>query len=206
MSTNRERIVESAWQLFWHRGYHITSIADIAENAGVPKGSVYNYFRSKDALLVHCLGRIRYELETHLRIEVLAGTISPAEIVNRLLDFYHGMLAPQDFRGGDPIFSRIAELADTHPGLVAEIQPLADKWIEVVTQKIWAYATVARIPPLVDHAETLSVMIYASLQGLLILAKAERSAGPLIRARKQLVHMVDAYVSAIATGDILHEP
>lgn len=76
--TNRERIAEAAWDLFWLKGYHATSINDIAERAKLPKGSVYNYFASKEALLTHVLGRLKFQTETELRLRVLEGTLSPA--------------------------------------------------------------------------------------------------------------------------------
>ena len=34
--------------LFAKRGYHGTGIKEIVDNAGVPKGSFYNYFKSKE--------------------------------------------------------------------------------------------------------------------------------------------------------------
>ena len=38
-------------ELFAHNGYHSTSISQIAREAGVSKGLLYNYFDSKEALL-----------------------------------------------------------------------------------------------------------------------------------------------------------
>ena len=47
---NRAALVEAAAQLFSTRGYRATSLAEIAETAGVPVGNVYHYFRTKAAL------------------------------------------------------------------------------------------------------------------------------------------------------------
>lgn len=202
-SGNRQRIVDAAWQLFWRHGYHATSVADIAKLAGVPKGSVYNYFDSKEALLVHCLSRIRYQTETHLRLKVLEGTLAPGEIVKRLLDHYEELYREHEFRHGDPLTSRMGELADTHPEVVEKLWPMQISWHDVVVQKIWAYATVAQIPGLVDAADGLASVIYVALQGVLLQMKISRSSEPLTEARRTLVPMVNAYVSAIATGEIV---
>lgn len=43
----RLEILESAFQSFSERGYHQTTLQDIAANAGVSVGSVYSYFDSK---------------------------------------------------------------------------------------------------------------------------------------------------------------
>lgn len=44
-------IKAAALKLFAHRGYHSTSISQIAKEAGISKGLLYNYFESKEALL-----------------------------------------------------------------------------------------------------------------------------------------------------------
>ncbi len=48
---SRERIIQAALKLFAHKGFYSTSIADIAKEAGVAKGLIYNYFESKEALM-----------------------------------------------------------------------------------------------------------------------------------------------------------
>lgn len=50
--TTRDRIVEAAARLFTSKGFHQTSIDEIAQEAGVAKGSVYYHFPGKDNLLV----------------------------------------------------------------------------------------------------------------------------------------------------------
>ena len=46
----KQNIIDAALKLFAQRGYHGTSIADIAKEAGVSKGLAYNYFKSKNDL------------------------------------------------------------------------------------------------------------------------------------------------------------
>ena len=45
-------ILQAGFELFAEQGFHTTSIAQVAERAGVSKGLIYNYFPSKDDLLV----------------------------------------------------------------------------------------------------------------------------------------------------------
>jgi AcrR family transcriptional regulator len=47
----RTEIVEAARNLFYRKGYHHTSFTDIVEEAGVVRGNVYHYFKTKDDLL-----------------------------------------------------------------------------------------------------------------------------------------------------------
>ena len=46
-----DAIMQTALELFGHNGYHSTSISKIAQEAGISKGLIYNYFESKEDLL-----------------------------------------------------------------------------------------------------------------------------------------------------------
>ena len=46
----RKAIEEAGTKLFTERGFTASSVKDITEAAGVPKGSFYNHFKSKEAL------------------------------------------------------------------------------------------------------------------------------------------------------------
>ena len=50
--SSRERILEAARQLFAAKGFGETSVDEIADLAGVAKGTIYTHFASKDELLV----------------------------------------------------------------------------------------------------------------------------------------------------------
>ncbi|MEO0434865.1 MAG: TetR/AcrR family transcriptional regulator [Cyanobacteria bacterium J06656_5] len=45
---NKAQILEAGLSLFYSKGYNATGIQDIANAAEVPKGSFYNYFKSKE--------------------------------------------------------------------------------------------------------------------------------------------------------------
>lgn len=50
----RQMILREAALSFNRRGYHGTSLADIAHTLGVSKAALYTYVKSKDELLFHC--------------------------------------------------------------------------------------------------------------------------------------------------------
>ena len=52
MTTAKQRILDAAFSLLRDRGYHGTSVDDIAAAAGVAKGSVFYHFGSKKNLLI----------------------------------------------------------------------------------------------------------------------------------------------------------
>lgn len=51
-SERRQKIVEAAAELFLEQGIHQTGIRDIATRAGISLGNMYNYFASKDELIL----------------------------------------------------------------------------------------------------------------------------------------------------------
>ncbi len=201
-SNNRELILDAAWSQLWQRGYHSMSISDVARAARLPKGSIYNYFSSKEELAEEALQRLRHQYENTMRVRVLSGTISPSEIVTRFLDYYEVQYAEVGFGRGDPLMSRLNELADTNPELAGRLAELADVWRSVVAQKIWGYATAQHVQGLVDHAENLAGIIHAALQGVLLNMKTRHSAEPIREARSILPVMIDTYVTSLAAGEI----
>jgi Transcriptional regulator len=50
--TKRDSILDAAFTLFMKKGYWDTKIIDIADAAGIGKGTIYEYFESKDAILL----------------------------------------------------------------------------------------------------------------------------------------------------------
>src|SRR5581483_6281753 len=51
MATRREELTRTAARLFAERGYHGTSLADLAEALGIQKASLYHHIDSKEDLL-----------------------------------------------------------------------------------------------------------------------------------------------------------
>jgi len=59
---SRENIEKIALELFALKGYHATSISQIAEKAQISKGLLYNYYKSKEHLLNTVIMKIYDEI------------------------------------------------------------------------------------------------------------------------------------------------
>jgi len=57
-AARRLQIIEAAAQLFAEKGFHRTTTRDIAEAAEVSEGTLYNYFESKDELLLGIMEKL----------------------------------------------------------------------------------------------------------------------------------------------------
>jgi AcrR family transcriptional regulator len=70
MNKKKEKIIEVSMKLFAEKGFHATSISEIARTANVSKGAFYLYFESKDDLLISI-----FEFYTRVIIEKLEKVI-----------------------------------------------------------------------------------------------------------------------------------
>jgi len=54
----RDQILDAATMVFVTKGFHATSIKDIAREADIADGTIYNYFKNKHALLIGILEKL----------------------------------------------------------------------------------------------------------------------------------------------------
>lgn len=73
----RPRLVRAASEVFAEKGYASTRVADIAERAGIGKGTVYEYFSSKEALLFAVFESINEDVTA--RMNAVLDDDEPAE-------------------------------------------------------------------------------------------------------------------------------
>jgi AcrR family transcriptional regulator len=104
----QERILETADRLFYGQGIRAVGVDTIAAEIGISKRTLYNYFPSKDELIVAYLSRHLIPLRTSDR--------PPLEQILRVFDWLERWFATDTFRGC-PFVNAVAELGDAaHPG------------------------------------------------------------------------------------------
>ena len=80
----RLRLVTAATAVFAEKGYASTRVADIAERAGVGKGTVYEYFSSKEELLFAVFESINADISSRMNDALAAGGSSEEQLHNLL--------------------------------------------------------------------------------------------------------------------------
>lgn len=96
MKTKKEKIIDTAIQLFAEQGFHNTSISKIAEAAGVSKGLMYNYFTSKDELFKHIFD-IGAEKLTENFDPNRDGVLTRDELIYYLHDIFYKMQREREY-------------------------------------------------------------------------------------------------------------
>ncbi len=70
MQENKKKILESSIRIFSEKGIHQATLADIAASAGISKGTLFYYYKSKDDLLYDIL-----EISTNEITALIANVI-----------------------------------------------------------------------------------------------------------------------------------
>jgi TetR/AcrR family transcriptional repressor of nem operon len=186
----RDRIVDAADQLIAERGFAATSIAEVAERAGVLKGNLAYYFPSKLALLAAVGERRRSRLWTQL---ASAGGKTPTgrDFVEALLAHVEAT-AEELARFGCPIGGLSVEASRLPVGNESIPPPLLCE-LEAQLQEEFAH----ELPP--AHARACAEQLLALLQGAAVLARARGDAGPVLRQVRAARHWLDQVMPG-ATG------
>lgn len=91
---NKEQaILDASVKIFALRGFHSAKISSIAEQAGIATGSVYLYFKNKEAILLTIFDRLWTGLTDNLRNTVKRTDIDPAKkldvVIDQFFDVFH---------------------------------------------------------------------------------------------------------------------
>ena len=98
-SPRRERLVDTATELFYKHGYHATGIDRILAEAGVAKMTLYKHFRSKDELILAVLRRRDETFRNWMMREIERRGASPRERLLVLFDVLQDWFRKKEFRG-----------------------------------------------------------------------------------------------------------
>jgi AcrR family transcriptional regulator len=96
----RERILETAYELFSKRGVHDVGVDEVIEHADVAKATLYRHFPSKDELVLAFLER-REQLWTRDWVEAGARErgATPEERLLAIFDVFDGWFRSAEFEG-----------------------------------------------------------------------------------------------------------
>ena len=94
----KERILETASQLFHERGYSEVGVNEIIDKAETAKATFYQHFPSKESLCGAWLQLVHDRSEAH-RQQILEGGGSPASMVDAYFQDLGRFMEQSEFRG-----------------------------------------------------------------------------------------------------------
>lgn len=184
----RTRLVDSARELFWKKGYHATSVAEILERAGANSGSLYHFFPTKQDLLVAVLEWYVENLESEIVAPARKAADDPVERVFAILDGYRQALVATELTFGCPIGSLALELSEPDPPVREMLALNFEKWARAV--EVCLLEAGDALPRDLDR-EALSRFVLTTMEGGVMQARTQRSLDPWDASVGQLHRYLD---------------
>ncbi|MGW4141228.1 TetR/AcrR family transcriptional regulator [Streptomyces mirabilis] len=171
-SDAREKILNAAQSLIELRGYSALGVAEICKAAGVPKGSFYYFFESKEALALAVLDE-HWDAQKSAWARVLNSDEEPLRRLYRLFEETEaGQRAGQQSCGtvSGCLFGNLSLEMSNHTELIrTRLQEIFDAQVEMVESVI----TEARAREEVTTPDTREAAraVVAQLEGQVLFAK-----------------------------------
>lgn len=175
----REGLLEAAVALFQETGYVHASIRDIVSVVGVPKGTFYNYFASKEALASAVVAQQRNALLGQL----VTSDLGDAEAVLRvhLADLIDAMAGGR--RVPLTLLTTLAAEAPALPAAIgAQVAFALDAWSERMSALVLA-SMKSRTPANASLAAAIGCLLTNCLQGACLRSKCGAATHPAMSIR-----------------------
>ena len=183
---SRQHLIECAAELFWKNGYSATGISEILKQTGLPKGSFYFYFKSKDDLATAVTEYYQKILLEQFRSSSQRNDWE--SFIEEIFDYLFGRATGQTF-AGCPYAVMGMETALSKPA-VASVFMEGLKKFEQIFQEVLLYSGLSP-----DHAKILSQRMLSIYQGYLLLERISNNTFFLKNARKNMLEMYREYRS-----------
>jgi len=172
----REQLLSAGLDTLRRRGFNATSVEDITQAAGVPKGSFYNHFNSKEALGAQAVLKYREESESWKALRALRDTKAPP--LTRLRKHFESLCecAPESW-AGCLLGNFAGELSDQSPLIREQVASAFAAWsdqIALVIAEAQRAGTVAKdLPP-----KTLAAFVINAWEGAALRVRVDKDRAP----------------------------
>jgi TetR/AcrR family transcriptional repressor of nem operon len=177
MPSLRDQLLTAGLETLHRRGFNATSVQDITDAAGAPKGSFYNHFESKEALALEALER--YLENARPRRAILADARLPP--LRRLRRYFERNVEAAVDAGLEPgcLLGNFGnELSSQSTPIRKRVDQAFSVWTDAVAAVIGRAqqegAIESRLPP-----KALAEFVIQSWEGALLRAKVAKSRAPL---------------------------
>lgn len=184
MNTVKERILNTASELFFNQGYGQTGINQIIEESKVAKGSLYYNFKSKTDLLISYLKTSDETIIQYFKSE-LKTEHDPRKKILLLVDLRFSLLEQGGYRGCR--FARIvSEISEEEEDIVLPVvRGFKKKYYELIQQLVVQLDS-SRKTSDIDLANT----IYLLMEGASTLASIDKDNAVFGQTRKIIAEMI----------------
>ena len=178
MNGTKRRLIECGIRAIMEKSYNGAGIQHILSAAGVPKGSFYHHFRSKEDFAVAVVEHFGEAHAEQLRSALGDGSRAPrARLVGYFDSFRVAVGRPGPIQ--QCVVAKVGlEVAAISPRIRAAIQQALASWQAILAECIREAQRAGEIDP-GHHPESLAGFLYNAWEGTMIRMQIERSALPL---------------------------
>ncbi|MCQ4262464.1 TetR family transcriptional regulator [Stutzerimonas stutzeri] len=175
----RDLILSKGALVMTRRGYHGTGVQEIVQAAGIPKGSFYHYFASKEDFALQALDYIYAPRLERYQAALSNCAIGPRQ---RVLDYYAYLVA-HFARKEKPeyhcfIGSLSFEMAELCPAIAGRLSEILAQSVELLAACLEQARSAGEIASCCD-CPTLAQFISDAWEGALLRMKVRGSIAPL---------------------------
>lgn len=186
----RTRLLNTAGELFRSQGFHATGLDQILKRSRAPKGSLYHYFPGgKDELAIATVRHVASKMKENMA-SFLSSDSDPIAPLGVLFERAAQSLTTSDFRSGCPIAAVTLDVASTQRAIREACEQGFRALLEVLVEHIKRAGLSAA------RAKALGTLVLASLEGALILSRAQKSVEPLTTVERELAILIKSSIVA----------
>jgi TetR/AcrR family transcriptional repressor of nem operon len=168
----RDEIVQAALDQFHTHGFNGTGVKDITDAAGVPKGSFYNHFDSKETLAAVALQRYG---EGRPLAGLADTSVPPLTRLRIHFEFLRGEIEHHGYARGCLFGNFGAEIADHSDTLRGTVRQAFQHWAQAIAATLTEARESGAVRADLDPHKTARYLLNA-WEGALISARVDRSA------------------------------
>ena len=176
--SNRERLLTEGLKVVHERGYLGASVRDIVQAAGVPQGSFTNHFASKEAFVLEVLDRYYAGSAEIVGRSLMNPRLAPLERIRAYIRENRERIQHDGVQNGCLYGNLSAEAVDHSEPIRKRLEEIFDGARDAVEACLQAAIADGSAPADTD-ATCIAAFFVSSLQGAILLAKAQRSLTPI---------------------------
>jgi len=179
---SRTKMVRSAASLIGTHGATATSFADVLADSGAPRGSIYHHFPDGKRQLTE--EAVRLTAAAVLERQGACAASTPAGVLEWFIDLWRQVVVVSAGRAGCAIAGVAVDTAADDAEVLAVVRAAFGSWMELLAAQLVSTG----LPP--DRASAVATVTLATMEGALILCRAEGGVGPLEVAGAELLRLV----------------
>ena len=174
----RTLLIEAGIDLMYEKGYSNTGIQEILQRVGVPKGSFYHYFESKEDFALKMIEQFQVQCGAKLERILKNTQVSPLARLKNYCEEGKRDLEASSCRKGCLIGNLSMEMADQSERLRAALSTVMARWRDNFTTCITEGQAAGEISQAWDAAKMAELFI-CGWEGAIMRAKSSKSLEPL---------------------------